>query len=262
MRRQNRMDRGRNTHRVGLLLLLCAMLSTLSVAAPKSESEIVHKRREALAKFNQLIGRWRGVGRQSRGVDGAWTEKAEWIWAFEEHGPSIKYVVQDGQLLKEAELSWDETQKRFHLAAQLRDGQKRDFRGKFEKGKRFTVTSPAVTDGGDVYRIQITMLNQKRTLLRMEKQTAGRGSFRRMADVGYTRAGTRLAKDALGGPECIVTGGLGTIEVKFEGKSYYVCCTGCKQVFDDDPAGTLAAYKEWKARKVEKESEPVKKSSS
>lgn len=261
MRRQKRSVRSRVT-RVGLLMLLGAILSTFSVAAPKSESEIAHKRREALSKFNQLIGGWRGVGRQSRGVDGAWTEKAEWIWAFEEQGPSIRYVVTDGQLLKEAELLWDEPKKEFHLAAHLRDGQKRDFRGKFEKGKRFTVTSPALKDGGDVYRIQITMLNQKRTLLRMEKQTAGRGAFRRMGDVGYTRAGTRLAKDALGGPECIVTGGLGTIEVKFEGKSYYVCCTGCKQVFDEDPAGTLAAYKEWKARKVKEESDATEKSSS
>ena len=253
MRRQERSVRSRKTHRIGVLLLLCAMLSTFCVAAPKSESEVAHKRREALSKFNQLIGGWRGVGRQSRGVDGAWTEKAEWVWAFEEQGPSIKLVVEDGQLFKEGELFWVEAKKEFRLATQLRDGRKLDFRGKFEKGKRFTMASPAAKDGGDNYRLHITMLNQKRTLLRMEKQTAGRGSFRRMADVGYTRAGTRLAKDGLGGPECVVTGGLGTIEVKFEGKSYYVCCTGCKQVFDDDPAGTLAAYKEWKAREDKEE---------
>ena len=34
-------------------------------------------------------------------------------------------------------------------------------------------------------------------------------------------------------PECIVTGGKGTIPVGFGGKTYYVCCSGCKELFDD-----------------------------
>ena len=33
-------------------------------------------------------------------------------------------------------------------------------------------------------------------------------------------------------PACLVTGGRGTIEVKHEGKSYWVCCSGCKELFE------------------------------
>ena len=42
--------------------------------------------------------------------------------------------------------------------------------------------------------------------------------------------------------ECVVTGGLGTIEVSFEGKTYYVCCTGCRDYFNDNPKEVLAEY--------------------
>ena len=34
---------------------------------------------------------------------------------------------------------------------------------------------------------------------------------------------------------CPVTGGLGTMAVSHAGKTYYVCCTGCREAFDKDP---------------------------
>ncbi|MCB9949391.1 MAG: YHS domain-containing protein [Planctomycetaceae bacterium] len=30
----------------------------------------------------------------------------------------------------------------------------------------------------------------------------------------------------------------------YKGKTYYVCCTGCKQAFEDDPEGIIAAAEE------------------
>ncbi len=65
--------------------------------------------------------------------------------------------------------------------------------------------------------------------------------FTRLAEVGTTRVGGNFAAGAAG-PECIVTGGLGTISVSYQGKTYLVCCTGCKEAFDADPAGIIAEY--------------------
>ena len=77
-------------------------------------------------------------------------------------------------------------------------------------------------------------------------------SFFRVAEVGYTREGTRLAQAGAGGPECVVTGGLGTMQVSYKGKTYYVCCSGCKQAFDDDPEGILADFAARKAEEAAK----------
>ena len=41
--------------------------------------------------------------------------------------------------------------------------------------------------------------------------------------------------------ECIVTGGAASIAVSFQGKTYYVCCSGCRDAFNEDPAKIIAA---------------------
>ena len=39
---------------------------------------------------------------------------------------------------------------------------------------------------------------------------------------------------------CIVTEGKGTSKVSYKGKTYWVCCSGCRDAFLDDPEGVLA----------------------
>ena len=38
----------------------------------------------------------------------------------------------------------------------------------------------------------------------------------------------------------IVTEGWGTMPVSYKGKSYYVCCTGCRDLFNKDPEAIIA----------------------
>jgi hypothetical protein len=50
-------------------------------------------------------------------------------------------------------------------------------------------------------------------------------------------------------PECVVTGGLGTIQVSHKGMTYYVCCSGCRDAFNENPEKILAAYEKKKKKK-------------
>jgi YHS domain-containing protein len=45
---------------------------------------------------------------------------------------------------------------------------------------------------------------------------------------------------------------VGTIPVTYQGQTYYVCCTGCRDYFNDNPAEVLADYKERKAAEKKK----------
>jgi YHS domain-containing protein len=47
----------------------------------------------------------------------------------------------------------------------------------------------------------------------------------------------------MGDPRCVVTGGKGTIPIAYKGQTYYVCCSGCKQAFDENPEKILAEYR-------------------
>ena len=52
------------------------------------------------------------------------------------------------------------------------------------------------------------------------------------------------------GPECIVSGGLGTMKVTYKGKDYYVCCSGCRDEFKSDPEKYIKEYEERKKEKA------------
>ncbi len=242
---------------VAVATLLLAGQWILS-APPEPNSEEAAKTsgpadaQEALERFNGLIGEWRGVGMPRRGSRaGAWFENAEWVWDFEKKTPSLRYEVKQGKLLDKARLTWNADDKQFHVKATLPDETTRDYAGTMNEAGKLVLES-AADAAGDSYRITVTPLNEKRTLVLHEKRT-GQGLFRRVAEVGYTRAGTSLAVEGAGEIECIVTGGKGTIPVTYQGKTYYVCCSGCKQAFDDDPAGIIAAYeKKVAARKAKR----------
>ncbi|WP_298862091.1 YHS domain-containing protein [uncultured Gimesia sp.] len=223
-----------------LLLFISAGAQGEPVASTKEDRAAV---KEALAEFNSLIGGWRGVGMIKRNSRrGAWSEKAEWVWKFSPDSTSIAYQIKDGKFLKSAMLSYDPQKKTYLLSAVMPDGKKRDYTGQLSKDT-LILDSPPGKDG-TVYRISIRRLNEKRTLVLFEQRNQGQSFYYRLAEVGYTRAGTRLAESGSGGPECIVTGGTGTIQVSYQGKKYYVCCSGCKQAFEDDPETFIAEAKQ------------------
>ena len=229
-----------------LALLTCAAL--YGFADEQSAAATLKEHKEALSPFNDLVGGWRGTGQVRRGsAQGAWREDGEWIWEFTDDAVAIRYDVTDGAHLKTGRLTFDPSTREFVLVATLPDDAERTYRGKFTDD-RLTLTSPP-DDAGEVHRITVTLLNEKRTLVLYEKRRESQQSFQRVAEVGYTREGTRLAFKDGTGPECVVTGGAGTISVMHKGQTYYVCCTGCQQAFEDDPEGVLAEY----AARLEKE---------
>lgn len=226
-----------------------ALLAAMAVAFEPVSAETRREAQEALSDFNSLIGAWRGVGQPRRGSNqGAWRQNAEWIWDFEPDSVGVKYVVSDGKLVSTARVTWDAAAEQYVLTLTTPEKQQRVYRGPKDQ-ERIVLTSDRDEDGL-THRITITRLNDKRTLVLHEKQSAGQQSFFRVAEVGYTREGTRLAPAGGGGPECIVTGGTGTIQVTHKGKTYYVCCTGCRQAFEADPEGIIAEAAERKKREA------------
>jgi YHS domain-containing protein len=95
-------------------------------------------------------------------------------------------------------------------------------------------------------RITMRMVAGGDRLLVLYEARAG-GDYARLAEVGATRKGISFAQGT-GYPECIVTGGHGSIAVEYNGKTYYVCCTGCRDLFKEDPEGVLAEYRARKAK--------------
>jgi len=213
-------------------------------AGPKATS------RAALEHFNGLIGGWRGVGQYKRGsTKDSWAETAEWVWDLKHESAAIRQV-KAGKLLTAATLTYDVPAKKYHLQAELPDKKTREYTGTIEGTKLILVSDK---DEGMVHQIVITQLNEKRTLVLFQHRKVEQEQFQRVAEVGYTREGTTLAVDGSGEPECVVTGGKGTSSTVYKGKTYWFCCSGCRDAFDDDPDGVIADYeKKLAKRKAEK----------
>lgn len=232
-----------------LLILLVGGWGATEETAPKSPPPAKTKSasKEALMPFQDLVGGWIGTGQPKRNsTSGAWREKAEWRWKFSGEQVALEYAVEEGKLLKSALVSFDPKTKSLRLktiepGAMKDQTIEREFVGE-STGNKLVFDTPA-KEGAEGRRITITRLNEKRTLVLFEQKGAGQTFFNRIAEVGYTREGTRLAESDQTGPECVVTGGAGTIKVSYKGETYWVCCTGCRDAFNDDPEGVLADYR-------------------
>lgn len=229
-------------------LTAAALGADSNAAKPPDTAQKLREDKQALAPFNALIGEWRGVGMPRRGSRrGAWSETAEWVWDFNDEAVAIQYDVSKSKLLDSARLTYDTKSKSYHLRASFADDSERTYTGKLS-GKKLSLRSQ-LGDDGYIYELTITQLNPKRTLVAHHKRRPESKFLTRIAEIGYTRKGTSLGVEGSNEPQCVITGGRGTIEVQHKGKTYFVCCSGCQQAFDDDPEGVIAEYRQRLAKR-------------
>ena len=230
---------------------LLSVLVTLLAAAP--DENMAARDKLALAPLQPYVGQWRGVALPKRGSStGAWTETCDWSWRFEKGRAELVAQFKDDKYYDRFQLQPGEKPGQFVLlasSAQHNDKQPsappQRFSGEINDGT-LVVTAPAAADERPA-RISLRLVAGGDRMLMLFEKRIGKELYARLAEVGSTRHGSGFAKAALGGPECIVTGGLGTIAVEHKGKKYFVCCRGCRDLFLEDPAGVLAEYRQRKA---------------
>lgn len=242
--------------RVLLCLLLLPAPLLADEASPAAEKLAAQK--ERLAKMQPLVGQWRGVGQPQRGsTKDSWIAEAQWAWSFDGGNASLVAELPKTRFFKSLKLVPGNEDSAYELIAQLQEGGgELRYAGKLDESDRLILTADKPPEGVPA-RISIRFVaGGDRLLVLLEKQGAASDALVRLAEVGYTRQGSGFGKN-VAQRECVVTGGLGTIEVTFENQTYYVCCTGCRDYFNDNPKEVLAEYAARKA--AEKEKKQVEK---
>lgn len=226
------------------LLLLTAIASSLGADQPDTSASSQAADQQALAALQSYIGLWRGVGQVQRGsTKGAWVETADWAWRFERGRAWISFAAPQSKYLVAGEVHAAREPGCFELlaAAPDEDQPRRRFTGQLDDQGRLVFTAQQPADGA-LARITLRQVADGARLVAVLEKRLAPDRYAPLAEIGYTRAGAQFAQGS-SKPECIVTGGAGTIPVTFEGRTYYVCCTGCKELFEADPAAVLAKYK-------------------
>lgn len=238
--------------------LLLVLLATLRAAdnANKVAADKVAADKVRLAPLQDYVGEWRGVGQPRRGITrGSWAEDAAWQWQFKEGQAALVVDIDDGKYFSSARLVAGRDKGMFELIALLPDGKTEErYLGKLNDDEQLVLEAQQPSEDRPA-RITIRMVAAgKRLLILLERQVGDADRYLRIAEVGYTRKGSGFGTGP-SFPECVVTGGYATIEVKHDGKTYKVCCQGCKDLFEMDPVGVLAEYQE---RKEEERNAPKK----
>lgn len=209
---------------------------TLGSLSPGQEKAAPRSAKDALQAFNDLIGKWKGTGVPAGSREdqqkGFWTESISWQWQFKGKDAWLRADFTGGKHFKSGELRYLPESDQFQLTLLTgKDAkEKQVFTGKLDK----RVLTLQRDIAGASQRLVVSMLHANRYLYRLETKAAGKGLFSRLYQVGATKEGVAFAQGD-GSPECIVSGGRGTIAVAFKGQTYHVCCSGCRDEFLANP---------------------------
>src|SRR5437868_12934945 len=84
------------------------IVAVLAASAPAPDVKQAAEK-EQLARFQQLVGSWRGVGQPQRGsTKDSWVEEADWAWNFGQDGPALVAKQPQGKYFRELRLAASE----------------------------------------------------------------------------------------------------------------------------------------------------------
>jgi YHS domain-containing protein len=204
----------------------------------KQKPEDQAKVKKALQEVQDFIGLWNLEGTQKTSTKTeAWKEKVSWGWKFKDGDAWITVSFGDegkGKYFTTGELKYNLEKKKYQLNLTGTDKTEQAFEGDtLRSGGLKMERKDAKT--GDVYRLTLnTLADGVRFQMKFEKQDGGKGLFSSVFAMNGNKDGESIA----GGSkkqECIVSGGAASIAVSYKGKTYFVCCTGCRDEFNANP---------------------------
>jgi hypothetical protein len=195
---------------------------------------------EAFRPFAHLIGSWKGVGIPEANKVKGWPETHAWAWAFDEGEPvALDVTIEGDQMLESARLGYEPELEAYRLEGHDPKGEPFTYTGKLDEDKQvLTLEREQELTGGVKQRLTLRLnSNGIRYELWDDRQEPGAPRYGRVVVIKMGKEGESFA--AGGGasnlPKCVLTGGAATLSVTFEGKSYPVCCTGCRDEFEANP---------------------------
>lgn len=230
-----------NLDRAVFLLAIGTALGS-SIGTARADDDAVPPK---LAPFEALIGGWNGTGQPVANRIRGWRERHVWAWKFAKGKPVAVTLKWEGnKLLTAGAIAADPESGGYRLDGTDADGQPVAYAGQFDESGRQLVLKPTAELAGDPQMTIRIHENGIRYTIWIDRKENGAPRARREIEVGVTRDGEAFAAGGGGsgasGPKCIITGGTATMSVTYQGKTYPLCCTGCRDEFNENPEKYVA----------------------
>lgn len=231
-----------------LLGLSFLVLLTPVLAADKEEFD---NEKEALQALNDFIGSWKGSGgpeaKARPTAKETWSETVDFGWRFKGNDAWMTVTFKKGRFFKSGDLHYLTDKKVYQLTLTDLKDKKRVFTGNYENS--YLTLEHVDEDSMDTFQLKMNLAaGGDRFIYRYARKPEGKTIFVDKVQLGATKEGVSLAAKEKK-IECVVSGGLGTMAVSFMGKTYYVCCSGCRDAFNENPEKYV---KEFEAKQKKK----------
>jgi hypothetical protein len=218
---------------------------------------------ERMQPLQILLGEWRGITRKEQSL-----VPMGFVWDLTTDPTQPALVMASGEspYFRDGRLTWLAREQVFEFRGTNSEGQQRVFRGTFSQAPRQVagdaddnpqmtfklslVETPADGASGG-WKLVFNQQENNRMLVELSRRR-GTGAFRLQDTIGCQRKGTSfaLSDSDYGEKTCVISQGLGTTAVSFQGKTYWVCCSGCKAAFEEEPAKWIARFEAIQAKKA------------
>jgi len=218
---------------------------------------------ERMQPLQILLGEWRGITRKEQSL-----VPMGFVWDLTTDPTQPALVMASGEspYFRDGRLTWLAREQAFEFRGTNSEGQQRVFRGTFSQAPRQVagdaddnpqmtfklslVETPADGASGG-WKLVFNQQENNRMLVELFRRR-GTGAFRLQDTIGCQRKGTSfaLSDSDYGEKTCVISQGLGTTAVSFQGKTYWVCCSGCKAALEEEPAKWIARFEAIQAKKA------------
>jgi ribosomal protein L24E len=208
---------------------------------------------ETMQPLQVLLGRWNGTSRKAQ------VDQPEWIWDFrsDRAQPALLMKSEKGSYIREGRLTYLPAERRFQFTWIAPDGTQRVLKGDFVQPvqdvpgddkklqRTFKLQLTEEQPGAEQWQLAFHQQENNRYILEIDRRRGG-GPFQRVDTVHTQREGTSFAisETDYGEKTCIISQGLGTSTVTYKGQTFWVCCSGCKAAFEEDPERWIAKWAE------------------
>lgn len=227
-----------------LVGLLAGLALTNPAASPLQEPQ--DSPPAAYAPFEHLVGSWKGTGVLEKNKLKGWPETHMWAWKFAGGKPvGMTVEITGGKILGKAKLTQDARTEEYRLEGTGADAKPVLYAGKLDdRGLlRMDRLDPPAEVGKERLELSLNQ-NKIRYTMKLFRQEPGSPQFSPVLSINPGKEGESFAAGGAAAdlPKCIITGGAGTMTVAYQGKSYPICCTGCRDEFTENPEKYVSKY--------------------
>jgi ribosomal protein L24E len=235
---------------------------TTSVAGEKDAEGGLDAVMDRMKPLQILLGQWRGITRKEQAL-----VPQQWVWDLKTDPaqPALVLKSAESPYFREGRLTWLAREKTFQFSGTTGKGKREVLRGVFSQPPR-QVAGDADDQPQMTFKLELTQVDEtapatswklvfnqqenNRMLVELSRRR-GQGMFRLQDTIGCQREGTSfaLSDTDYGEKTCVISQGLGTTAVSYKGKTYWVCCSGCKAAFEEEPEKWIARFEAMKAKK-------------